>query len=132
MTTLTVPPLPSEKKFGITLALALGTYGSLRTWSLHINVLCLLLSIALGVSSIAAPRLLAPLNRTWFRLGQLLGRIVNPIVLGLIYFGVLTPFGLIARLAGRDELRLRRTALGSYWLSRKATRLTVESFKHQF
>ena len=53
------------------------------------------------------PALLAPLNRGWFKLGLLLQRVVNPLVMGVIYFGVVTPTGLVMRALGKDPLRLK-------------------------
>ncbi len=76
--------------------------------------------------------LLARLNRAWFRLGGLMAAIVNPIVLGFIFFGLLTPVALVGRLCGRDELGLRRRARDSYWISRPPAPLDLESFKRQF
>lgn len=74
----------------------------------------------------------ARLNRAWFTLGGLMAAIVNPIVLGCIFFGLLTPVALVGRLCGRDELGLRRRARDSYWISRPPTPLDLESFKRQF
>lgn len=87
--------------------------------------------LAAGLAAVA-PGVLAPLNRAWFRLGGLMAAIVNPIVLGLIFFGLLTPVALVGRLFGRDELGLRRQARDSYWISRLPAPLDLESFKRQF
>ena len=75
---------------------------------------------------------LAPINRAWFRLGGLMAAIVNPIVLGFIFFGLLTPVALVGRLCGRDELGLKRRARDSYWIGRPPGPLDLESFKRQF
>lgn len=80
----------------------------------------------------AAPGVLAPLNTAWFQLGRLMGKVVNPFVLGIIFFGLLTPVGLICRLFGRDELRLNRRQQDSYWISREQLRPDADSFKRQF
>ena len=80
-------------------------------------------AVAIGVAflavALAHPALLRPLNRLWTRLGLLLHRIVNPIVMGLLFFLVLTPFGTVLRLLGKDPLRRHfdRTAT-SYWILR--------------
>lgn len=134
MATLSAPPLPSERRFGISFALTLavgGVYGLFQAWSPRIYMMCLLLSTAFLIVGTTAPQLLAPLNRAWFRLGQALGMIVNPIVLGLIFFALVTPIALVTRLLGRDELRLRRSTVTSYWLTRE-TSCNSDSFKHQF
>jgi hypothetical protein len=74
---------------------------------------------ALVVGGLAAPARLAPLNRAWTRLGLLLFKVVNPVVLGLIYLTTVVPSGVIMRLLGRDLLSLRfdRRA-ASYWVVR--------------
>jgi len=76
--------------------------------------------------------LLTPLNKAWFLLGHALGKVVNPIILGIIFFGLLTPIALIARLFGRDELKLRRSDSKTYWIKPTDTNTDSESFKNQF
>ena len=61
----------------------------------------------------------------------LLGMIVSPIALGIIFFGVFTPIAMLMRLSGRDELRLKVTQKASHWISREDP-IKSESFKHQF
>lgn len=134
MATLTTPLLPSDRRFGISFALVLatgGVYGLFRAWSPPVYTLCLLLSMTFAVVGTAAPQLLAPLNKGWFRLGQILGMIVNPIILGLIFFAVVTPVAWVTRLIGRDELRLQRSRAASYWCGRD-TPCNSDTFKHQF
>jgi hypothetical protein len=74
----------------------------------------LALALALG-----APRLLAPLNWVWTKLGLLLHRIVSPIFLLLLFYGCIAPVGLLMRLSGKDPLRLKyEPAATSYWIVR--------------
>ena len=68
----------------------------------------------------------------WFYVGETIGKIVSPVVLGLIFYGVLTPIAVIARVCGRDELRLKGTSEKSYWITRSETELTADSFNHPF
>ena len=69
--------------------------------------------------ALAAPRLLAPANRLWTGFGMLLGRVVNPLVMGLIFYLAVMPTGLILRLSGKDPLRLKRDPdAASYWIER--------------
>jgi hypothetical protein len=127
--------LPSEKRFGLTLTSALfvlGVYGIFRHRSWKICGAYLLGSIVFGLLTLTIPKSLAPLNRVWFHLGELLGKIVSPIILGIIFFGILTPISLLARLVGRDELRLRRPAGDSYWIDRPPADSATQSFKNQF
>ena len=83
--------------------------------------------------ALVAPRLLAPLNRLWLRFGDLLHRIVSPIALAILFYGVVTPTGLLMRLFGKDALRLRfdREAK-SYWIAREPPGPPPESLKDQF
>ena len=74
---------------------------------------------------------LLPLNKLWMYFGILLGMIVSPIVLGIVFFGLFTPIAMFMRLSGRDELRLKLTQKASHWISRSEP-IKSESFKHQF
>jgi hypothetical protein len=64
--------------------------------------------------------------------GQLLGRLISPIVLGAIFFLIFTPVGLIMRLVGRDELKLKRRATKTHWQAMTSSEQTETSFKNQF
>ena len=91
------------------------------------------LAAAFALCAWLAPRLLAPLNRLWFRFGELLHRIVSPVALGAIFFGVITPFALVMRLFRRDALLLRkRSARPSYWVRREPPGPPPDSFGNQF
>lgn len=129
------PQLPSNKKFGllfaaIFLALALYAY-SKNVATLTIGLLLLVSGFFL-ISSLFYQTLLTPLNKAWFMLGMSLGKVVSPIVLGVIFFGLITPIGLIARLMGRDELKLKRPKKSSYWSEPIGSNSDADSFKNQF
>jgi len=80
-----------------------------------------------------APTLLAPLNRLWTRFGLLLHRIVSPVVLGIMFFLVVTPMGLLMRAFGKDPLRLRfEKDLPSYWINRNPPGPAPDTLDHQF
>ena len=92
-------------------------------------------AIAAGLALIAVvrPTLLAPLNRMWMRIGLLLGRLVSPIALGIVYFLVLTPVGLLLRFQGKDLLRLEpRRDTSSYWIERQPPGPPPDSMTRQF
>jgi amino acid transporter len=74
---------------------------------------------------------LLPLNKLWMRFGLLLGMIVSPIVLGIIFFGLFTPIATLMRLGRRDELRLKFVKKSSHWITRSEP-IKSESFKNQF
>jgi hypothetical protein len=76
--------------------------------------------------------LLRPLNKAWYQLGLFLGRFVSPIVLGILFFIVITPVAIVMRLSGRDALKLRRQDVSSHWIDRKPPGPEPESFKEQF
>lgn len=86
--------------------------------------------LALGA---IAPRVLGPLNRAWQQLGLFLGRIVSPVVLGLIYATTIVPIGLLMRLRGKDLLRLRREPeLDTYWITKDPPGPAPQTITRQF
>jgi len=72
------------------------------------------------------------LNKAWFLLGIFLGRIVSPIIWGIIFFVLITPTSLFFRLKGRDELRLKTKSNTSYWRAHESHGTEISSFKKQF
>ena len=94
-----------------------------------------LLAIGGALAAIAwlAPHWLAGPNRLWLGLGVVLQRIVSPVMMAVIYFGVITPTGLVMRLTGHDPLRLRRDAdAASYWIERTPPGPSAGSMADQF
>ena len=94
---------------------------------------------ALGAAVIFAlvalhrPALLSRLNRLWMKLGVLLGKVVSPIAVGILFFGVLTPIGILIRLTGKDPLRLKRdSGADSYWIPREPPGPPPDSMTNQF
>ena len=86
-----------------------------------------------GALAVLAAPALGPLNKLWTRLGMLLHRIVNPVVLGIMFFIVVTPTGLLMRIAGKDPLRLKRdSAVSTYWIERDPPGPCPDSFRDQF
>jgi hypothetical protein len=85
------------------------------------------------VVALVYPRLLAPLNKLWLKFGLLLYKVMNPLVLGLLFFVTITPIGIVMRLFGKDFLRLRldRSAK-SYWIERTPPGPPPQSMKNQF
>lgn len=81
----------------------------------------------------AAPARLAPLNRAWTRLGLLLFKVVNPVVLGVIYLTTIVPIGLLMRLMGRDLLHLKtERQAASYWVERVPPGPAPDTMTRQF
>jgi hypothetical protein len=79
------------------------------------------------------PAALRPLNRAWMLLGLVLYKIVNPIVMALLFFSTMTPVGALMRACGKDPLRLRRDpAAASYWIAREPPGPAAETMRNQF
>jgi hypothetical protein len=90
-------------------------------------------ALVLAIVSLTMPRVLAPLRRGWMRLGHVLGRFLNPVVLGLSFVLVIVPAGLLMRMSRRDSLALRRApSATSYWIKREATAPDAANLKEQF
>jgi len=126
--------LPSNKKFGIFFSLVF-LIASQFFWFTQNNLffyLFLFLAFIFLILSYAKPNSLKLLNQLWMNFGLLLGIIVSPVVLGLIYFLIFTPMSFIMKLFGRDELKLKIKTKKTYWLSRTETKLDSDSFKNQF
>ena len=110
----------SDRTFGLVMAAALALIGAInshhsgRLWPWELVLAALFLAAALSM-----PSLLHPLNHLWIRLGLVLHRIVNPIVMGLLFYGTIWPTGLVMRMRGRDLLRLKREpSSDTYWIAR--------------
>lgn len=114
-------PLPgSDRTFGWVMASAFALLSLFngwhqgRLWSWTLSAAALFVVVAW-----VRPSLLHPLNRLWLKLGLLLHKIANPIVMGLLFYGTILPTGLVMRLRGRDLLRLKREPEAeSYWIAR--------------
>ena len=125
--------LPSNRKFGFFFTFAFAVAAAYFYYSVNVifaYVFTATASIFLIVTLIKSDTLL-PLNKLWMRFGLLLGMIVSPIVLGIIFFGLFTPIAMLMRLSGRDELRLKFRQKASHWITRSEL-IKSESFKHQF
>jgi hypothetical protein len=124
----------SDRAFGLTLAAVFAVIGVVRLVLSHsyagwwLGAAAVMLAFAL-----AWPAALAPLNRLWLRLGLVLYKVVNPLVMGLVFFTTVVPIGLLMRALGKDPLRLRREpAAGSYWITREPPGPEPDTMKNQF
>ena len=122
--------LPSNRNFGIVFAIVfliislwpLLSQNEIRYWSLILSIIFLTLGL---INS----KLLLPLNKIWFKFGILLGNFIAPIVMGVIYFFVVTPTGLIMKMLGKDLLNLKKSNKDSYWIKKDNLN---SSLKNQF
>ena len=126
--------LPSNRKFGyfFTAVFAVAGLYFFSRDSYTLSYVLFGLSAVFGVVTLLKADLLLPLNKLWMGLGLLIGIVVSPIVLGIIFFVLFTPISLIMRLIGRDELRLKFAERQSYWKLRTSDASPSETFKNQF
>ena len=92
----------------------------------------MLLAVVFVILSFFAEEKLLPLNNAWMRFGLLLGRLISPIVLGLIFFLIISPVSVLSRIAGRDELRISGAVQNTYWRVRTPAGSDRSSFFDQF
>jgi hypothetical protein len=112
--------------FALVAVLPLIRHHAVRIWALPPAALFLL-------AALAAPKALTPLNRAWTALGTLLHAVVNPLVLGILFYFVFTPFGWVLRRMGKDFLRLRPVpGAHTYWIPRQPPGPSPESMSRQF
>ena len=126
--------LPTNRVFGFFFAGLFALAGGYLLYQEQgkYGVYSFIMATTLLIVTIAKPHLLLPLNKLWMKLGLLIGKAVNPLILGIIYFGIFTPVGIMMRIFGRDELRLKLKKRRSYWRKRKANDPNSYGFKNQF
>ena len=120
----------SNKSFGILFFIVFFLYGiwpilssnEIRIWSLSMGIIFLILGLLNS-------KLLTPFHNLWLKLGTLLGRIVAPIIMFLVYFVFITPLAVIIRLFGKDLLRKKFNKSPSYWIKREKN---IGTLKKQF
>ena len=122
--------ISSNRSFGIvffSVFLLIALYplmfsGEVRLWSLIISFTFLVLGLLNST-------ILYPLNKLWFKFGIFLGKLISPLIMGLIFFLVVTPIGLIMRLLGKDVLNLKYNKNRSYWIKKNGPK---SKMKNQF
>jgi hypothetical protein len=125
--------LPSNQKFGfffMFIFLGSSVYFYLGS-RIVLTYIFAVLAVILLVITFIKPVWLLPFNRLWMRFGLLLGKVVSPLVLGVIFFGLFAPIAIVMRIFRRDELKLKLIEQNSHWIDREIeTQYT--SFKQQF
>ena len=120
----------SNRSFGIVffvVFLLIGLFplinnSEIRLWSIVISLIFLVLGLLNS-------KILSPLNKLWFKFGIFLGKIISPLIMGVIFFLVVTPIGLIMRLLGKDVLNLKYQDKKSYWIEKTGPK---SKMKNQF
>ena len=122
--------LPSNRNFGIVFSIVfliiaiwpILNQNEIRIWSIIISLIFLILGL---INS----KFLSPLNKAWFKFGLVLGSIIAAIVMGIVFFLVVTPTGLIMKALGKDLLGLKRNKNNTYWLEKDNSN---NNLKNQF
>ena len=122
--------ISSNKSFGIVFSFVflfialypLSYSGEIRGWSAIISLIFLVLGLLRS-------KILTPLNKVWFKFGIFLGKIISPLIMGIIFSLVVTPIGLIMRILGKDLLNLKYNMNKSYWIKKNGPKSIM---KNQF
>ena len=128
------PGRPSERSFGLVVGGALLVIAAWPAlWGRPARWWAVLVGGALVITALGHASALRPLNRAWTALGVALHHVVSPLVMGAIFFGVVSPIGLVLRLAGKDSLRLRwQPDAPTYWIPRTPPGPAGDSMRQQF
>ena len=125
---------PSDRNFGVTMASVFALIGCLGLYkgSSHAPIWLGLAVVFAGLTA-WRPQSLGLANRAWLKLGLVMYRVVNPVIMAILFFGAILPIGLAMRLFGKDFLRLKRDGSApTYWLPRSDPRPPSESMRQQF
>ena len=122
--------ISSNKSFGVVFFIVFFLFGiwpalkgnDVRYWSILLSLIFLILGLLNS-------KLLSPLNRLWFKFGIILGNFIAPIIMGIVFFLVVTPIGLIMKLLGKDLINLKKNKDKTYWIEKKEIKT---SMKNQF
>jgi hypothetical protein len=125
---------PSDRNFGFTMAVVFALIGGLGLYkgSSHAPIWLAVAAVFAGLT-LWRPQSLGLANRAWLKLGLLMYRVVNPVIMAILFFGAILPIGLAMRIFGKDFLRLQRDrSAPTYWLPRSDPRPPSESMRQQF
>jgi len=126
--------LPSNRNFGLVFAgvfLLIGLWPALRHGE-GLRWWAFVAGAAFAGLALFKDSALAPLNAIWFKLGLTLHAVMGPLIMGLLYFCVVSPIGVALKVLGKDPLRLRGSSASTYWISREPPGPARNSMKQQF
>lgn len=128
------PQGSTDRAFGLTFAVVLALLAAWSWWQESAFApFWLAGAAAFLAAALAWPRVLAPLNRAWYRFGMLLHRLVSPLIMAFLFFALVAPIGLLMRALGHDLLRLKwDRAAHSYWIARTPPGPPAKSMHRQF
>jgi hypothetical protein len=125
--------LPSNRSFGWTFTGIFVIAGLYGVWKGGHGSWLLPLAVVTALVTLTRDTWLTPINRAWMKFGELLGRVVSPVVLGVIFYGVFTPVALVMRRFGRDAMcRKFDAAAPSYWVKRDPPGPADDSYRNMF
>lgn len=130
--------LGSERSFGIVFSIVFTIVAFLPIFTLDnnevpIRLWALIIAVTLAIITLIRPHLLSPFNKIWFQFGLLLHKIINPLVLGLMFFVVISPIGLLMRALNKTPIEKRfNPNIDSYWITREPPGPEPETMKRQF
>ena len=127
---MTKNKLPTNRNFGIVffvffLLISIWLFLNNKT----LVYLPLIISIVFLILGLLNAKILTPLNKAWIKFGEILGSIISPLVMGIIFFGIVTPTGLFLKLIGKDVLKLKQNKKNTYWIEKDNSN---NSMKNQF
>ena len=122
------------RRFGITVAIPLALLAGIGVWRGHTILPAVLggSGVILAFLGVFAPTLLGPVHTVWMKVADALGWFNTRVLLGLVYFVVMTPTGIVMRLMGRDPLDRRLGDRASYWVERRHSSNPKASMEHRF
>ena len=95
----------------------------------NIKIWAIVIAITFFILGLLNSKILSPLNKIWFKFGILLGNFVSPLIMGIVFFLVVTPTGIFMRLLGKDIIKLKKNNKKSYWIEKSSTK---SDMKNQF
>ena len=120
----------SNRSFGILFFLVFLGFGLWPlTKEMSPNIYLIIISVIFLILGLLNSKLLTPLNKIWFKFGILLGKIISPLVMGLIFFFVVTPIGILMRILKKDLLNLKFNKKSTYWIEKNDPK---SKMKNQF
>ncbi len=125
--------LPSNRKFGVVFSIffiLIAIYFFYKNSS-FLTTFFVFSSFVFCILTLFFTSYLSPLNFAWYKFGILLGKIVNPLVMGILFYLMISPVAILSRLFGRDELKIKESKKKSYWIDKKVEK-NLTSFKNQY
>lgn len=124
----------SNKSFGTVFTIFFGIIMGITLWKNNPSWIYWMLASIITLSiTILFPKILSPFNKVWYHFGILLSKFTNPIILGLLFFGAITPIGLILKAMGKDPLKLKfDSKLSTYWITRDPPGPEPRTMNRQF